>query len=51
MIGLRRCGAYIYVYMNEMLPFAATWMDRENVILNVILKSGREYHLYVKFKK
>ena len=51
----------IYIYMqwninssaikrNEMLPFAATWMDLEIIILNQ-RKTNIIYHLYVESTK
>ena len=44
---------YSAVKMNEIMVFAATWMDLEIIILNVS-KSDRktdiiQYHLYVEF--
>ena len=41
MIGLRRFGMYTTEYYsaikkNEILPFAATWMDPENIILTEV---------------
>ena len=38
---------------NEIMPFAATWMDLEIVILSEVSqrKTNIIYHLYVKSKK
>ena len=44
---------YIYIYeyysaikKNEMMPFAATWMDLESVILSEISQTEKEkYHM------
>ena len=46
---------YIYIYIyeyysaikkNEMMPFAATWMDLESVILSEISQTEKEkYHM------
>ena len=50
---------YIYIYImeyysviknNEILPFAATWMDLENIILSEI-SQRKTNHLYVESKK
>ena len=46
MIGLIRCGIYIYIHngvllshkKNKIMPFAATWMELENLILNEVRK-------------
>jgi len=50
MMGLGRCGVYIYIYIytythtmenysaikkNHIMPFAATWMEVETLILRV----------------
>ena len=42
---------YSVLRKNEILPFAATWMDLKNITLSE--RSQREilYHLYVKSKK
>ena len=40
--------------MNEVLPFAATWMDLEGIMLSEITQRKTNtvcYHLYVKSKK
>ena len=35
----------------EMLPFAATWMDLENIMLSEIIRQKHAiYHLYVNIK-
>ena len=41
---------------NEIMPFAATWMDLEIIILNEVSQTQRKtniiwYHLYVESKK
>ena len=53
MIGLGRCGVYIYtmeyysaIKKNEIMPFAATWMELETLILNeVSQKEEDRYHM------
>ena len=51
MNGLRRCGIYIYngilaIKKNEIMPFAATWMDLEIIILKeVSQKEEDKYHM------
>ena len=38
---------------NEILPFAATWMNLENIILSKISQKEKDivYHLYMESKK
>jgi len=48
----RRCGIYVYLYVynrilfshkkNEILLFAATWMDLENTILSEISQTEKD---------
>ena len=56
---------YIYIYINtweyysdikknEILPFTATWMDLEGIMLSEISQTEKDtvwYHLYVESKK
>ena len=44
---------YSAIKKNEIMPFAATWMDLEIVILSEVSqrKTNIIYHLYVKSKK
>ena len=45
---------YYSAIKNEILPFAATWMDSENIILckiNQRKTSTASYYLYVESKK
>ena len=51
MIGLGRCGVYIYtmeyysaIKKNEIMPFAATWMELETLMLSEV--SQREKDKY-----
>ena len=48
----------VFIYIsairkNEILPFAATWVDLENIILSEVnqRKTNIIYHLYVESKK
>ena len=43
---------YSVIENNEILPFAATWMDLENTIVIEVsqTKTNFTYHLYVKSK-
>ena len=44
---------YSAIKKNEIMPFAATWMDLEIIILSEVRKrktSAIWYHLYVKSK-
>ena len=36
---------------SEIMPFAATWMDLEIIILNEVSQRQISYHLYVESKK
>ena len=52
MIGFRRCGVYIHNGIllshkkNDIMPFAATWMELETLILSEISQKEREkYHM------
>ena len=43
MTSLRRCGKHTMDYYsalkdNEIFPFAATWMDLENIILSEVIQ-------------
>ena len=56
MTSLRRYGIYTMQYYsatqkNEILPFAATWMDIENISEVSQRKTNTIYHLYVESKK
>ena len=45
---------YSDIKMNEILPFATTWMDLEGIILSDISQTKTNtvcYHLYVESKK
>ena len=45
---------YSAIKKNEILPFAATWMDLEGIMLNEISQRTTNtlwYHLYVEYKK
>ena len=52
MIGLGRCGVYIYVMeyysvikKNDIMPFAATWMELETLILSEVSQKKDKYHM------
>ena len=51
MNGLRRCGAYIDAILlshkkDKQMPFAATWMDLETLILNEVSQKEKDkYHM------
>ena len=44
---------YSAIKKNEIMPFAATWMDLDIIILSEVsqTKTNTIYHLYVKSKK
>ena len=46
---------YSAIKKNEIMPFAATWMDLEIVILSEVSQTEKDkyhmYHLYVESKK
>ena len=44
---------YSAIKKNKILPFAATWMDLENIILSEISQTEKDkyYHLYGDSKK
>ena len=45
---------YLPMEKNEILPFVATWMDLENIILSKVIKRKTNmisHHLYVESKK
>ena len=53
-IGLRRCGMCIYIYEyysaikeNEILPFAATWMNLENIMLSKISQTEKDKYYMI----
>ena len=53
MIGLGRCGVYIYtmeyhsaIKKNEIMPFEATWMELETLILSEVSQKEKDkYHM------
>ena len=50
MIGLRSCGIYTVEYnsaikKNEILPFAATWLDLENIMLSKISQTEKDKYV------
>ena len=51
MNGLRRCGIYIHngilaIKKNELMPYVATWMDLEIIILSEVSWTEKEkYHI------
>ena len=51
MNGLRRCGIYAHWNItqpnNESLPFAATWVDLENIMINKINQSNVLYTTFI----
>ena len=39
-------GYYSAIKKNEVMPFAATWMDLENIILSEVSQTGKDkYHM------
>ena len=46
---------YSAIKKNEILPFAATWMDLEHIIVSEVTQTEKDtyicYHLYVESKK
>ena len=55
-IGLRRYSIYIHVYTveyysaikkNEILPFAATWVDHEGIMLSEISQAEKDKYCIV----
>ena len=55
------CGIYIYIYIveyhssvkkNEIMLFAATWIDLESIMLSEIKQAKNTilYYLYVEYK-
>ena len=42
---------YSTIKKNEIMPFAATWMDLENSMLSEISQTNTICHLYVETKK
>ena len=57
MIGLRRCGIHIHTHThtngilaikkNEILPFAAMWMDLENIVLSEISQTEKDKYCMI----
>ena len=54
MNGYRRCGVYIYTIehhsarkKNEILPFAATWMDLEGTMLSEISQTEKDKYCMI----
>ena len=53
MNGERRCGVYIYttdyysaIIKNKIMPFVATWMDLESIILSEVSQTEKDkYHM------
>ena len=47
MIGFGRCGIYTqWIKKDDIMPFAATWMELENLILSEMSQKDKDkYHM------
>ena len=45
---IRTVEHYSVIKNNEIMPFAATWVDLEMIIIREVRKTNTVYHLYVE---